>query len=108
MGRYDCGLRRIAHSRYTFLNYFKSSIKKSCFSAIFGIIRLRRVLPSTSGTVEVYKKTLFSIFKIERLGLGGISNKFVKNALDYYNSDEEFDIIAAMEGLVAWPSVLSV
>jgi hypothetical protein len=34
-------------------------------------------------------------------GEGGISNKFVKNASDYCSSDEEFDIIAAMEGLVA-------
>jgi hypothetical protein len=33
--------------------------------------------------------------------LGGISNKLVKNASDYCNSDEEFDIIVAMEGLVA-------
>jgi hypothetical protein len=62
MGRYDCGLRRIAHSRHVLLCYFQDFI-----------------CPSE----------------------GGISNKFVKNASDYCNSDEEFDIIAAMEGLVA-------
>ncbi|MGA2070511.1 MAG: hypothetical protein ABSG97_04115 [Sedimentisphaerales bacterium] len=54
------------------------------------------------GTVEIYKKCPSAAFLRPRGWVWAeLAIKFVKNASDYYNSDEEFDIIVALEGLVA-------